>query len=338
MNTMNFFSDIGFDLIAVILSLLIIAAYYGFLWVKTRENPTYTIHGVNALARAKWVEAIMKNHAKDIMAVQTLRNFIMGSSLMASTAALLIIGTLTLSGQAENISHSWHILSLPGPHTHTPQLWILKVMLLLVDFIVAFFSFAMSVRLTNHVVFMINVPEHDAHHNLSPQAVAKRLNRSGHMFAVGMRAFFFAVPLVFWLFGPHFLVLSTIGLVIALHHMDRSEPESLSSSAAPREAGLVADLVSAEPVHTPFHAPDESIHVHVGLAAESAPAVAEPEQPLPEPEAAVEAQDAPVAVAESEQDKPAPETADASAANPEPTESVSEKPKAKARRRGKNPE
>jgi uncharacterized membrane protein len=52
--------------------------------------------------------------------------------------------------------------------------------------------------------------------------VARRLNRAGNHFATGLRAFFFAVPLVFWLFGPAFLVLATLGLVAALHRLDRS--------------------------------------------------------------------------------------------------------------------
>ncbi|HQT31757.1 MAG TPA: DUF599 domain-containing protein [Thiobacillus sp.] len=219
------FADFLTDLIALALSTAIVAAYYGFLNMKVRVNPTYTIHGVNALARSLWVEHIMNNPGKDVMAVQTLRNFIMGSSLMASTAALLIIGTLTLSGQAQNISQSWHVLS--GHGSYATELWIIKVMFLLFDFIVAFFAFAMSVRLANHVVFMVNVPDHDAHHNLSPRAVARRLQRSGNMFAIGMRAFFFAVPLVFWLFGPGFLLVSSIGLVVALYQLDRSEPEDV---------------------------------------------------------------------------------------------------------------
>lgn len=217
------FADFETDVMAFALSAAIVAAYYGFLNMKVRANPTYTIHGVNALARSLWVENIMRNSNKDVMAVQTMRNFIMGSSLMASTAALLIIGTLTLSGQAENISHSWHALNLQG--SFATELWIIKVMFLLVDFIVAFFAFAMSVRLANHVVFMVNVPDHTAHHNLSPKAVARRLHRAGNMFAIGMRAFFFAVPLVFWLFGPYFLLISSVGLVVALYHLDRSEPE-----------------------------------------------------------------------------------------------------------------
>ncbi|MDP3124922.1 MAG: DUF599 domain-containing protein [Thiobacillus sp.] len=225
------FADFETDLMAFAISAAIVAAYYGFLNMKVRSNATYTIHGVNALARSLWVEHIMRNPSKDVMAVQTMRNFIMGSSLMASTAALLIIGTLTLSGQAENIAQSWHALSFKG--SFATELWIIKVMFLLLDFIVAFFAFAMSVRLANHVVFMVNVPQQDAHHNFTPKAVARRLQRAGNMFAIGMRAFLFAVPLVFWLFGPYFLLLSSVGLVVALYHLDRCEPEEMEPEIKP---------------------------------------------------------------------------------------------------------
>jgi len=192
--------------------------------MKVREDPTYTIHGVHELARRLWVANIMRNPAKcGVMGVQTLRNWIMGSTLMASTAAILIIGTLTLSGQAENITRSWHVLSMGS--TASAELWIIKVMALLVTFIVAFFAFAMSVRLANHVVFMINVPDFETHSNLSPESVARRLHRSGTMFSIGMRAFLFAIPLVFWLFGPYFLLTASAGLIIALYRLDRSESD-----------------------------------------------------------------------------------------------------------------
>ncbi|MDT3708352.1 MAG: DUF599 domain-containing protein [Thiobacillus sp.] len=232
------------DSAAFTISALIVAAYYGFLNYKVRNNPTYTIHGVNALARSLWVEHIMRNASKDVMAVQTLRNWIMGASLMASTAALLIIGTLTLSGQTENISQSWHVLSVR--QSIATELWILKVMLLLLDFIVAFFAFTMSVRLANHVVFMVNVPNQDAHHILSPKAVARRMQRAGRMFTIGMRAFFFAVPLVFWLFGPYFLLASSIGLVITLYHLDRTEPEEALEGATRKAAPTVVPIQAAK--------------------------------------------------------------------------------------------
>ena len=220
METAKWFKESWPDILAFASSAIMIALYYAFLWKKSRRNPTYTIHGVNELARRLWVANVMGNPGNEIMAVQTLRNFIMGASLMASTATLLMIGTLTLSGQAENIARSWHVLNLVG--SHAAEIWIIKVLALLLDFIIAFFAFAMAVRLVNQVVFMINVPQHDAHQALSPRNVAHRLNRAGNLFATGIRAFFFAVPLVFWLFGPPFLVAATVGLVIALYHLDRS--------------------------------------------------------------------------------------------------------------------
>jgi uncharacterized membrane protein len=235
---MNALAVLDRDAVALAISVGSVAAYYVFLNLKARRNPTYTIHGVNALARALWVENVMRNAAKDVMAVQTLRNFVMGASLMASTAALLVIGTLTLSGQADHVTQNW--MSLGASDAASAAWSAFKVTCLLADFIVAFFAFVMSVRLANHVVFMVNVPDHGAHHSLSPQAVARRLQRAGNLFAVGMRAFFFAVPLVFWLFGPHFLVLASLALVVTLYHLDRSEPGAADvARAANRPAQVV---------------------------------------------------------------------------------------------------
>lgn len=216
----GWFQEYGLDLLAVAASALVVGAYYAVVNARVRADPLYTIHGVNEAARTAWVAQVMADPRKDIMAVQTLRNFVMGASLMASTAALLVIGTLTLSGQAEAITAGWHLFE--GTGSRSPQLWIVKVMCLLADFIVAFFAFTMAVRLANHVAFMINIHGHEVPAALSPQNVARRLNRAGNHYAIGVRAFFFAVPLVFWLFGPAFLVLATAGLVVALHKLDRS--------------------------------------------------------------------------------------------------------------------
>lgn len=220
MDAMHWYREMGADLGAVVASFAVVLSYYVFLRIKVRDDPLYTIHAVNSHARTLWVKNIMSSPSKEVMAVQTLRNFVMGASLMASTAALLIIGTLTLSGQAEAVSRNWHAMSAYG--SASPELWIVKVLALLADFIVAFFAFAMAVRLANQVAFMINIGAGEVPAALSPEAVTRRLNRAGNQFAIGLRAFFYAVPLVFWLFGPAFLVLATLGLVVALYRLDRS--------------------------------------------------------------------------------------------------------------------
>ena len=213
----------GPDLLALTLSVLMIGAYYYHLRVRVRQDPTYSIHFVNESARRLWVEHVMANPTRDVMAVQTLRNFIMVGILMVSTATLLIIGTLTLSGQADSIARSWHAANYLGPPS--AELWSLKVMCLLADFLVAFFAFTMAIRLANHVLFMINIPRElrEANEALAPEAFARRLNRARYMIAVGIRSLFVAVPLVFWLFGPVFLVIASIGLLVALFRLDRNQ-------------------------------------------------------------------------------------------------------------------
>ncbi|MEP7182762.1 MAG: DUF599 domain-containing protein [Betaproteobacteria bacterium] len=210
----------GADALAFAASALLIGGYYALLWRRARHDPHYTIHGVNETARTLWVHDVMGSRGKDVMAVQTLRNYVMAATFMASTSVLLIVGTLTLSGQTESLARTWHAINIGG--SGAAEAWIVKVMCLLTDFIVAFFAFAMAIRLLNHVVFMINVSDAAAQPGLAPREVAHRLIRAGHFYSVGMRAFFVAVPLVFWLFGPLYLVVATIGLVIAMHWLERS--------------------------------------------------------------------------------------------------------------------
>lgn len=218
---MNLQLDIG----AFILSVVLVAGYHVFLIAKVRKNPFYTVHSANVIARRSWVEHVMSEPTRDVMAVQTLRNSTMAATFLASTAVLLIVGTLTLITQSAHVSETWHLLSPAG--ADYAQLWIAKVLLLLLAFIVAFFSFAMVLRLLNHVLYMLNVPPAKrTHPALQPDQVAWRLNRAGFFYTVGMRAYYISVPLVFWLFGPVFLLSASAVLVVVLYRLDRSASAS----------------------------------------------------------------------------------------------------------------
>jgi uncharacterized membrane protein len=213
------------DFVGAGASLLLLVAYHAYLRFRLRSDPYYTIQRVNAAARAAWVETVMSSTGKEILAVQTLRNSIMGATFLSSTAVLLIIGTLTLSGQGGNLGSTWHTLNIFGA-THA-EVWLAKLLVLLLDMLVAFFSFGQAIRLYHHVGYMINVPMTMKHRALSPQHVALHLNRAGRFYAIGMRAYYVAVPLVFWLFGPHFMLLSTLVLIPILYYLDRA-PKALA--------------------------------------------------------------------------------------------------------------
>jgi uncharacterized membrane protein len=210
----------GYDMISFLLSLLILITYSLFIAYKTRKNPAYTIQAVNMIARTAWVESIMQEKGKEVLAVQTLRNSTMAATFLASTAVLLIIGVLTLSGQEDKLQSTWHALNVAG--AKHAEMWQAKLLLILLDLFVAFFSFSMAVRVFNHVGYMINVPLARNFKMICPAHVAVHLNRAGKFYSIGMRAYYFVVPLVFWLFGPHFMLISTIALTVVLYHLDRA--------------------------------------------------------------------------------------------------------------------
>ncbi|MGC2165793.1 MAG: DUF599 domain-containing protein [Gallionella sp.] len=207
-----------FDIASFGASFALILTYHLYLRNKVIKDATYTVQAINRLARTAWVHTVMQER-NGILAVQTLRNSTMAATFLASTSVLLIIGVLTLT-ESDKLQTSWHALNAVG--TKHPALWLIKIMCLLSDLFVAFFSFAMSIRIFNHVGYLINVPLGLNLKMITPANVALHLNRAGSFYSIGMRAYYFTVPLVFWLFGPHFMVMATVGLLGVLYRIDRA--------------------------------------------------------------------------------------------------------------------
>ena len=208
------------DLLFLAASISLIILYHLYLRFRLRNNPHYTFQSVIRTARTRWVAEIMADPSRVIVGVQTLRNSTMAATFFASTAILLVMGTLTLSGQSDKLTESWHLLNLFG--SSHPGMWIAKVIFLLSDFLVAFFSFALAVRLFHHVGYLLGVPAASRPDSISENSVALHLNRAGFYYSIGMRAYYMSVPLVFWLFGPQFMLFATLVLIIVLYRTDRA--------------------------------------------------------------------------------------------------------------------
>jgi uncharacterized membrane protein len=231
-NLLNLLDSLKYDIACLLASVLLVIVYHLFLRRKVRKDPTYTVQAINKIARTAWVETIMQDGKKDVLAVQTLRNSTMAATFLASTSVLLIIGVLTLSEQGGKFEATWHALNTVG--SKHPEIWMTKLIFLLLDLFVAFFSFAMSIRVYNHVGYMINVPLGLNHKMITPAHVALHLNRAGGFYSIGMRSYYFLVPLVFWLFGPYFMLASTIALLYVLYRVDRAPKILAADYATPK--------------------------------------------------------------------------------------------------------
>jgi uncharacterized membrane protein len=211
----NFITDGVIFLVCAV----VLGGYQWRLIRRSRRSPTRTVQGMNALARNAWVEQAM-NKGWDVVSVQTLRNSTMAATLMASTAIILILGIMNMLANADKIGPTLHILNLTG--THESSIWIFKLMLILVDFFVAFFAFSLAVRGYNQVGYLINVPVDTSgkSHGVTPVTVALQLNRAAAYYGIGMRTYYFSVPLLLWVFGATWMVISTFGVLLVLNHLD----------------------------------------------------------------------------------------------------------------------
>ena len=207
------------DLLTFAASAGLILVYQRYLNWRTRRDPASSAQDVMLAARAAWVGSVMRER-RDILAVQTLRNSTMSASFMASTAVLLIIGVLTLSAQGDKLSGTWHALNFLGQAS--ADMWLFKLLMMLFDLLFAFFSFAMSVRIFHHVGYLINVPLDRSMEAAQIGKVEAQLNRAGIYYRIGMRAYYFTVPLLFWLFGPLWLLGATLAVVFFMFHLDRA--------------------------------------------------------------------------------------------------------------------
>ena len=206
------------DLLVFFASVAMVALYHLVLWLHTRRQPEYAVHLFNFVVRRHWAEGVMRS--PDVLGVQTLRNSTMAASFMASTSVLLTIGVLSLTSQADKLAQTWHVLSFMG--SNHPSVWIGKLILLVIDLMAAFFCFTVSVRFFNHVGYMVSMPVDARPRHLTPDLAGRYLNRAGNYFSLGTRIFYFTIPLVFWLFGSPYLLISTAGLLCALYFLDRS--------------------------------------------------------------------------------------------------------------------
>ncbi|KAJ8766100.1 hypothetical protein K2173_020616 [Erythroxylum novogranatense] len=205
------------DVMLVPLSFLITITYHAWLWHKVRVQPLTTIIGTNATGRRYWVSAMMKdNDKKNILAVQSLRNLIMGSTLMATTSILLSAGLAAIVSSTYSVKKPLND-SVYGAHGEF--MVALKYVTLLSIFLFSFFCHSLSIRFVNQVNILINTPP-DPMSIVTPEYVSELLEKGFLLNTVGNRLFYAAMPLMLWIFGPVLVFLCSVTMVPVLYNLD----------------------------------------------------------------------------------------------------------------------
>ncbi len=195
---------------------VVLTAYHMYWLYQVRKAPLRTYRGVAKHFRHVWVESVITGK-RDILSVQTLRNWIMASSFLASTAMIIGLGLLSFLFKFDHGSEVPIDFALI--FSRMKMLFMVKLMLLMVHFFFAFFSFTLSIRYMNQVDFMINVPA-ECDPLLTPEFIANTLDTGMVHYTMGMRAFYLSIVATLWLFGPVWMFLGSLVLVFVLYRLD----------------------------------------------------------------------------------------------------------------------
>jgi hypothetical protein len=93
----------GHDWWYVSLTFLVLLGYEAMMAWRERRNPDQVGRTYHVLLRQAWFEAVSTQQGSEVLAVQTIRNSLMSSTMIASTAALGLMGTMTLAAPSLHV-------------------------------------------------------------------------------------------------------------------------------------------------------------------------------------------------------------------------------------------
>lgn len=208
-----------------LLTVAVLAGYELVVTLIARYRPTWIARSSHAQLRDLWLDAIARHEGTEILAVQTLRNSLMSATMTASTAALALMGTVTLAAPSLHEALANDIASLAQLR---PRL-ILELVLLTLLFI-SLVSSAMAVRYYTHVSFIAGLP------NGSPAKahwlpIGRRyIRQAGRLYSLGLRHLVLVVPVVAALLHPLAGPIASLVVVTVMVQFDRFRQEMTASA------------------------------------------------------------------------------------------------------------
>ena len=211
-------------------------AWLGYTWFADKTKwQEKSITAVMNRYRFDWMLVMMQ---RDLRMVDTsiVGNILTGVAFFASTTILVIGGLMATLGAADAAMEV--IAELPFAMPTSRTFWELKTLLLAGIFVYAFFKFAWSFRLYNNSSVLIGAaplpPVDDDEARRYAARVGSLLGYATQHFNRGMRAYFFSMPVLAWLFSPQaFLVASTVVVIVIYRREFRSRSLRSVSSYDP---------------------------------------------------------------------------------------------------------
>lgn len=200
-------------------TIAVLALYQVLMALAERFNPQGVARSNHAHLRAVWFDAIARRGGNEILAVQTLRNSLMSATMTASTAALALMGSISLAAPSFNAMVS----TGAAPSDFLAPRHLLELVLLLFLFI-SLLSSVMAVRYYTHASFIAGMPA-DAQEKRAWIAIGEQyVRKAGLFYSTGLRYFVLIAPVVVGIVHPLAGPIAAILVTAVMYSLDQSQP------------------------------------------------------------------------------------------------------------------
>jgi hypothetical protein len=194
--------------LAALATVAILLTYEIVLLLTQQRHPQNIARSAHASLREEWFEAMSRQPGSEILAVQTLRNALMSATMTASTAALGLIGAVTLTA--------------PSVGTSTELTVHLALELTLVTMLFAsLVCSATAVRYYNHAGFIIAMPVGSPERARWAPTATLYLRRAGLLYSWGLRHLLMVAPILVAVVYPLAGPVAALLVVVVLAAFDR---------------------------------------------------------------------------------------------------------------------
>ena len=170
--------------------------------------------------RRRWMVATLErdNRIADMAAVG---NLMTSTSFLATTSIFILGGLVAMLGASDMGRRV--VATLPWSEVPTEAAWEVKIALLLIIFVNAFFELTWALRQFNYSSILLGaMPVGAAAARGLPQAeaTARVLNRAARHFNTGLRSYYFGLAALAWIVHPLALVATSLFVLRELHRRE----------------------------------------------------------------------------------------------------------------------
>ncbi len=167
--------------------------------------------------RLAWMREMLRRDNR-ILDIQIIQLFTQNISFFASGAVLIVGGFVAVLGAGEQAREV--LADFPFAARASPLLWDLKVLLLTVIFVYAFFKFTWALRQYNDLAVIMGSAPFGVQGSPLPARAAAVASRAAGHFNRGMRAYYFGLAALSWLLHPYFFILATLWVLLVVYRRE----------------------------------------------------------------------------------------------------------------------